>query len=70
MSYLTPEEARTQPCIGPMVCGFNVQGVRLCAAEGCKLAWRWRREVTYTDPSMRDTPMGYCGLAGPPQERF
>lgn len=47
---------------------YRIPPKRFCIAGDCKMVWRWRTRTLYSDPAMRDAPMGYCGLAGTPPE--
>lgn len=74
---LTEEEARKGWCIGPESCGIGRGGYRLCIASDCLMGWRWawtpgeraHAERVYRETDRRLKPtLGYCGLAGKPEE--
>ena len=79
--YLTEAEATQQECpfFRDTIPATGYQGVgvggpyperevhRYCRGSACKIGWRWRERVVYTDPAMKDPPAGYCGGMGKPE---
>lgn len=67
---LTEKEARKKICCGPYAVACMMEDTNLkCCASGCMA---WRRIGTGCTPEC-DGPAqerrGYCGLAGPPEDR-
>jgi hypothetical protein len=73
---LTEQQAENQRCIGPDNCGEERDGVRLCIASRCGMAWRWSglavQHMGHTGFELGRAVAedhlhtGYCGLAGEP----